>query len=511
MNERQGPVEITPPGEAPANANVVAAKQADDQLDAFFVGNDGSVKVTWERADQWWTDGVVHQPGPTSITPLKFAPPGAPLAVAEQAGKQLDVFVVGSDGSLYVTWTAGLAAWTGTPARITAPNFSSAGASVAAAQQGENQLDAFVVNKDSGDVFVFFVQGANAAWSEGSRITSGIPVPANASLAAAQQSPNQLDVFFVGADGAVYVTWVANNGAWSDGLPGHQRPKPLTPQGFAPPGACITVARQNDQLLDLFIVDKQQQLANVIAVVGQSNGSDGTPSALPPAPIVSATGPFTALPGTCVGAIKRDANQMVAVVTGVKGAPWLTWENSDGRWRDGVTPFTDPAQLSQAVWMRGCWPCWPHIHGAPVYARFASGREMIYVWPEKDYLKSYPWVLDHVDTSRMTLGVGKDGSLAIAPFGPPNGMPGGMLAASVDPTGSDSGVLFASIPRSEGDQSKGVLRAFDPITLRELWNNVDADYLFSKFTPPTIAGGKVFLPTGKDAKTGGSIIVYGLK
>jgi hypothetical protein len=42
-----------------------------------------------------------------------------------------------------------------------------------------------------------------------------------------------------------------------------------------------------------------------------------------------------------------------------------------------------------------------------------------------------------------------------------------------------------------------MLRAFDPITLNELWNNqvdvyardADKDYWFSKFVPPTIADG----------------------
>jgi hypothetical protein len=49
-----------------------------------------------------------------------------------------------------------------------------------------------------------------------------------------------------------------------------------------------------------------------------------------------------------------------------------------------------------------------------------------------------------------------------------------------------------------------MLRAFDPFTLRELWNNQidsfgsegDKEYYFAKFVPPTIAQGRVFLATG---------------
>jgi hypothetical protein len=57
-----------------------------------------------------------------------------------------------------------------------------------------------------------------------------------------------------------------------------------------------------------------------------------------------------------------------------------------------------------------------------------------------------------------------------------------------------------------------MLRAFDPISLRELWNNqIDRfgdqaykNYFFAKFVPPTIAHGRVFLPTGSQF-----VLVYG--
>jgi hypothetical protein len=57
-----------------------------------------------------------------------------------------------------------------------------------------------------------------------------------------------------------------------------------------------------------------------------------------------------------------------------------------------------------------------------------------------------------------------------------------------------------------------MLRAFDPITLEELWNNqvdvhardTDKDYWFSKFVPPTIANGRVYLATMSQR-----VLVYG--
>jgi outer membrane protein assembly factor BamB len=84
-------------------------------------------------------------------------------------------------------------------------------------------------------------------------------------------------------------------------------------------------------------------------------------------------------------------------------------------------------------------------------------------------------------------------------------MPGGMVAAVVDPLSANGGVVFASIARVP-DQSKGMLRALDPLTLREIWNNDSEDYAFAKFVPATIAGKQVLLPTAS-----GEVRVYGLR
>src|SRR5262249_32599918 len=135
------------------------------------------------------------------------------------------------------------------------------------------------------------------------------------------------------------------------------------------------------------------------------------------------------------------------------------------------------ARSCRALWMNDWWP-WPHIHGTPVFATFRSGRAMAYLWPEKDHLKAFRWLGNRFDDGNRVLAVDRGGALVLAPpcRHPPEdtfwgGMPGGMLSVSIDPNQSEGGVLFASVPRDEGDQSLGWLRAFDAVTLRELWNN----------------------------------------
>ena len=206
------------------------------------------------------------------------------------------------------------------------------------------------------------------------------------------------------------------------------------------------------------------------------------------------------------------------------------------------------------------WMPWPHVHGTPIFGAFPDGSAFLYVWPEKDFLKSFRWWGKQFDTTATKIGISKNGEKLLAPpyianlpCSPPQpckptgdqvwGMPGGFLSLTIDPTKRRDGVLFASVQRCLNDDDQvdkqatkleecrvdrcssatqtakicmnqlfGILRAFDADTLDELWNNqndehaspADKKYYFAKFVPPTIAHGRVFLATGS-----GRVLVYG--
>jgi len=89
-----------------------------------------------------------------------------------------------------------------------------------------------------------------------------------------------------------------------------------------------------------------------------------------------------------------------------------------------------------------------------------------------------------------------------------------MLSISANGSTGGSGILWASLPfRGDANQHvvPGILRAFDAADVQhELWNskqNAARDDVgnFAKFCSPTVADGKVFLPTFS-----GQLAVYGL-
>ncbi len=183
------------------------------------------------------------------------------------------------------------------------------------------------------------------------------------------------------------------------------------------------------------------------------------------------------------------------------------------------------------------WIQWPHVHGTIVFGDFGGGNRFLYVWPEKDHLKSFRWLGTRLATQPTTATAlappWKDVPEGQLPFGQ-TGMPGGILSLTVDPERSNAGVLFASVKtcgdgtvwhecsttlcgrasnlRACVNQDLGMLRAFDPISLHELWNNqlntnasaADKKYRFAKFVAPTIARGRVFLATADN-----KVLVYG--
>ena len=123
---------------------------------------------------------------------------------------------------------------------------------------------------------------------------------------------------------------------------------------------------------------------------------------------------------------------------------------------------------------------------------------MLYVHGSNDILKSFQLVNGQFNTTPVAQ------SSISHPY------PGGVLAVSSN--GSSGAVLWATTPdaATNNGTSTGELRAFDALTLRELWDSNqnatrDALGLFAKFAAPTVVNGKVYVPTFSN-----KVLVYGL-
>jgi hypothetical protein len=176
-----------------------------------------------------------------------------------------------------------------------------------------------------------------------------------------------------------------------------------------------------------------------------------------------------------------------------------------------------------------------HNHSTPVYWERAGVGPILFVWGENATVKAYDY---DKATSRIT-GFRADGTdVASANVPKPGGMPGGFMTLSSNSGIKTSGVLFASFPPNGNANTQtvdGRLVAYDAssvvtvngkkqlkrLRLNPLGNSDYYDYgKFSKFTPPVVANGMVYVPTynphedvNGPADSGGigSVILYGFR
>jgi hypothetical protein len=144
------------------------------------------------------------------------------------------------------------------------------------------------------------------------------------------------------------------------------------------------------------------------------------------------------------------------------------------------------------------------MNGSPVYWSGSQYGPAIYLWAAGDPLKVFRLVSGRFQTPASAQ------STVLAP----GGMPGGMLSLSANGTSTGTGIVWAALSRG-GDANQsvqpGIVRAYDAGNVtRELWNsqqNATRDSLgnFSKFSPPTVANGKVYV-----ASLSNKLVVYGL-
>ena len=147
-----------------------------------------------------------------------------------------------------------------------------------------------------------------------------------------------------------------------------------------------------------------------------------------------------------------------------------------------------------------------NMHCQPTYYQGAT-KEFAYIWAENDKLRAIPFnrAANLFDANKQVFGTTSG----------PKGQNGAVLSVSSNGFMDGTGIVWASYAASgdaEHTVSPGILRAFDANDItKELWNNnaqtaADRSGNYAKFAAPTIANGKVYLPTFSN-----QVGVYGLK
>ena len=241
------PFPLTPPGAARADSPLVAISRSVDHLDIFWIGPDGAIGTTWWDAH---IDNANWHP-PFPLIPSGAARPGSPLTAVSRVLDHLDLFWIGADGAIGTTWWDAHidnAIWH-PPFPLTPPGAARANSPLVSISRIPEHLDLFWLGPDGAVGTTWWDQNIDQGrWHDPFPLAPPGAAGADSALATVSRIPEHLDVFWFGPDGAVGTTWWDQNidqGAWHN-------PFPLTPPGAARADSPLVACSRTPEHLDLF-------------------------------------------------------------------------------------------------------------------------------------------------------------------------------------------------------------------------------------------------------------------
>jgi hypothetical protein len=535
---------IGPSGNATAGQLVTAVWANPQHLDLFITSADGTIKSTWWEAASGWQNWF-------AIGPSGNASAGQPVTAVWANPQHLDLFITSADGTVKSTWWEAASNWQnwfaiGSAATALSIQMVSAVWPAAGYVEdvGGNYLHSIDITTglDNPGSPILIQASAPGSTSDsldarchrnrpGLLLQDGVVYSGFSCLSCDRWCSKQpfhgwvlgyraadlaqVAVFTTSAGQAAAGIWQSGSGLVGDGqgniyfLTGNGEPADPTK---APPLDDSFIKLQATRSSPGLKIVGSFQPANAQALrCGDTDLGSGGPSLLPGRQLIGGgkEGKFYLVDATSMTArqqFQAFSNTWHADNSRPACPAWIPDES--GKSRPPLScnpPFPSDPPGSQPT--PTCYvapsryqdyqPFGPNIHGAPVtWSLPGKSETLIYKMPEKDFLKSFRY-----DASTLTIS---EKPAAIAKIRAPDGMPGGF--SSISANGSRDGIIWTSFP--EGDATTqsvpGRLTALNAVTLATLWED-DDPIVFSKFTPPTIADGRVYRATFAN-----SLVVYGI-
>ena len=299
-------------GDFPFNGVVGGVSRNSEQIDVFITGYDHQVHTVGRTGDDWTNYSTwrgIGGIGEVSMEPL------SPVSVVSRNSDQLDAFFCGQDGHVYTSWWNNVSGWSGLNGWEDIGGVFPAGAPVAAVSRNPMGLDLFICGTN-GHVYTSSWNNVSG-WSglNGWEDIGGV-FPAGAPVAAVSRNPMGLDLFICGTNGHVYTSSWNNVSGWS-GLNGWE-----DIGGVFPAGAPVAAVSRNSMGLDLFICGTNGHVYtswwnNVSGWSGLNGWED-------------IGGVFPA--GAPVSAVSRNSMQLDLFIGGFDYNVYTSWWNGVSDW-----------------------------------------------------------------------------------------------------------------------------------------------------------------------------------
>ncbi len=301
------------------------AQNTDGRLEVFTVGTDGTLWHIWQTIpDKLWSNwDPLTKPPHTNVLVV----PG----VGKNADGRLEVFTIGSDGALWHIWQTapGHGPWfnwfsSGQPAA----SIANAQFPPSVAQNTDGRLEVFTVGSD-GALWHIYQEAPNGTWSSWTPLGKPPNLTAVNVPVVGKNADGRLEVFTIGSDGALWHTWqtAPGHGPWFNWFSSGQPAASIANAQFPP-----SVAQNTDGRLEVFTIGSDGALWHIWQTTPNGTWSNWASLGLPQA--ASITSPPTVE--------KNKDGHLEVLVSGHDGALWHIWQtvpgNGWGNWASLGTP-----------------------------------------------------------------------------------------------------------------------------------------------------------------------------
>jgi hypothetical protein len=258
------------------------------------------------------------------------------VAAIGRTPNHLDVFWIAPDGAIASTWwdaAPGCGWGDHQPFTVSPPGAAGPGSDLTAVSRNPQQVDLFWIGPDGAVGSTWYNTAHGQSWGDHQPFPVTPPGAAGpgSGLTSVGRTPNHVDVFWVGPDAAIGSTWwdLAPHCNWSD----HQ-PFPITPPGAARSGSPLAAAGRTHDHVDVFWIGPDGAVGSTWwDAAPNCTWSDHQPFGI--------SGPGSARAGSPLAAVARTPNHLDVFWAGPRDAidsNW--WDAAPGcSWGDHP-PFT---------------------------------------------------------------------------------------------------------------------------------------------------------------------------
>ncbi|HET8932581.1 MAG TPA: hypothetical protein VFN67_04035, partial [Polyangiales bacterium] len=159
--ERRGPVAVTTDNVAIAGSQLTAISRDRDQLDVFWVEPLGTIQQ-WSLVS--FEQGGSRANKPAQLTPFPVAAAGSQITAISRETDQIEIFWVGNAGAIKMNWWKAGGTWRG-PLPIRSDRKPAPGTSISAVARVDESVDLFWVTHDGAIAWQWADGAAGEGWS----------------------------------------------------------------------------------------------------------------------------------------------------------------------------------------------------------------------------------------------------------------------------------------------------------------------------------------------------------